>query len=140
MATAAGRNRGDLWIITMDGDTLGYSSSASLSLSVNIIDTSNKNSSRNEESIVGNKSGSLTFDAFQDFGASAAGYLGFNDIVDYWQNGTAIAWRFTTGETGDYYLYGNGYIESLDITADHDGATTYSGSIVVTGGVTKGTN
>ena len=145
MATAAGKNNGDLWLLKIQEASgsfveLGYATATSISLDQNLIDVSNKNSSRWAENIRGDRSGSISFDFFHDFGSSAAGFYGMEELWNAFNNGTSLTVRFTTDVTGDYYWYAACNIASLSMTADHNDAVTCSGELTLTGAITKADN
>ena len=128
-------------IITLarDGYTeqpLAHTTSASLSLEVASIDISSKDSSGNQEVIGGQKTATLDFEGLTDFASS--GY-GIDDLFALVDNRYKIDWTMGTESGGDATapkFSGEGFITSLTLDAPMEDATTYSGTITVTGGVT----
>lgn len=136
------RLNGDIWLLKLadDGETelqLGYGTSASMSMDVNIIDTTNKNSSRNSEHILGNRTFTIDFEAFHDSGASDGNLYSSKEVIEAITNGTNIDFIFgPDGTSGEYYISGSGDISNLSIDAPHNGAVTFSGTLQVNGAIT----
>jgi len=127
-------------ILSVDSVAIAHASSNSFSSELAMIDVSSKDSSGNQENIGGQKSFSIDFEGLTDFAAS--GY-GFDNLFDLLNNRTEIDWVFgTDGTAGGQEepvapkLSGKGYISSLSLDAPMEDASTYSGSITVTGAVT----
>lgn len=136
------RNNGDLWLFKLadSGEVelnIGYATSASINFDVNLIDTSNKNSSRWEEHILGNRSVEISFEGLHDATASDNNLYSTKEIIEAITNGTEIDFIFgPESGTGQYNITGSGNISNLSLDTPHDGAVTYSGTLVVTGSVT----
>lgn len=127
-------------ILSVDGVAIAHATSNSFSSEMAMIDVSSKDSSGNQENIGGQKSFSIDFEGLTDFGAS--GY-GFANLFDLLNNRTEIDWIFgTDGTPGGVEvpvapkLSGAGFISSLSLDAPMEDASTYSGTITVTGAVT----
>jgi len=127
-------------ILSVDGVAIAHASSNSFSSEMAMIDVSSKESAGNQENIAGQKSFSIDFEGLTDFGAS--GY-GFDNLFELLNNKTEIDWIFgDDGTAGGQEapvapkLNGKGYISSLSLDAPMEDASTYSGSITVTGAVT----
>jgi predicted secreted protein len=127
-------------ILSVEGVAIAHATSNSFSSEMAMIDVSSKDSSGNQENIAGQKSFSIDFEGLTDFGAS--GY-GFDNLFELLNNKTEIDWIFgadgTPGGTEVPVapkLSGKGYISSLSLDAPMEDASTYSGSITVTGAVT----
>jgi len=127
-------------ILSVDGVAIAHASSNSFSSELAMIDVSSKDSAGNQENIGGQKSFSIDFEGLTDFAAS--GY-GFDNLFDLLNNRTEIDWVFgTDGTEGGQEapvapkLSGSGFISSLSLDAPMEDASTYSGSITVTGAVT----
>jgi hypothetical protein len=63
---------------------------------------------------------------------------GYEEIYDAWSTGQLLNWKLTTGVVGDTIWTGAGFIESCSLDAPNADNVTFSGSITVTGEVTKG--
>ena len=118
-------------VLSVAGNALAHTTSASLSLEMATIDISSKDDSGNQNVIGGQKTSSIDFEGLTDF--SASGY-GIDDLFDLLDNRTEVAW--TLGVSGGANFTGQGFITSLSVDAPMEDATTYSGSITVTDGVT----
>lgn len=64
---------------------------------------------------------------------------GYEELFDAWSLGTLLNWKVTTGIAGDTIWTGQGFIESISLDGPMADNVTFSGSITVTGVVTKGT-
>ena len=102
------------------------------------IDVSSKDSSGNQEVIGGQKSSTIDFEGLTDFASN--GY-GIDDLFSLLDNRTEVAWVLGVDSDDDATVDGAnfsgvGYITSLSVDAPMEDATTYSGTITVTDGVT----
>lgn len=122
-------------IIVVDGTAIAHSTSATLNLERAMIDVSSKDSSGDSESIAGQKSASLDFEALVDFSPSAGDNIA--DLITLYQANTAVSWEIASGSQGTAPKFtGSGFISSLSMDTPMEDATTFSGSITVTGAVT----
>lgn len=122
-------------IIVVDGTAIAHSTSATLNLERAMIDVSSKNSSGDSESIAGQKSASLDFEALVDFTPTAGDNIA--DLITLYQANTAVSWEIASGIAGTAPKFtGSGFISSLSMDTPMEDATTFSGSITVTGAVT----
>mgnify|MGYP003634237657 CR=1 FL=1 len=53
---------------------------------------------------------------------------------------TKLDWSFGTAETGDVVYSGEGFLSSVEMSAEMESPVSYSGSITVTGAIAKATN
>ena len=132
-----------------DGDTIGFATSASLSLSMDLRDSTTKSSLGWSESLGGLKSWEISGDAFVDLGADPTAVndpwksdtatnqtvKAYQTIYDLWVAGAAIEVAF--GNSGKNW-YGSGLITSLSLDAGVEENATYSISIQGTGVLTEG--
>lgn len=81
------------------------------------------------------KSGTIPFNGLVSFAATE----GFEELYDDWNNGTEVTWKLGTGVSGDTYWSGSGYLSSVKFGAPYDDNVEFSGSIVISGTITKGT-
>lgn len=118
-------------VLTVASSAVAHTTSASLSIEMATIDVSSKDSSGNQEVIGGQKSSTIDFEGLTDFASS--GY-GIDDLFDLLDNRTEIDWIL--GITDGANFNGKGFITSLSLDSPMEDATTYSGTITVTDGVT----
>ena len=130
-------------------NTIGFATSASLSVSMDLRDSTNKQSLRWQENLGGLKSFELSGDAFVDLSADTATQV--NDpfesnptetatvkllpsLYATWEAGTEVDVVF--GNTGKNYT-GKGIITSISIDAGVEENATYSISITGTGALVQ---
>jgi hypothetical protein len=82
------------------------------------------------------RSGEISFDGLVNY-ASAANA---EELVDFVLNRTIITCVFGTTATGDVIYTAEGYIASIEQSAEMEAAVTFSGSITLTGAIVKSTN
>lgn len=114
---------------------IALAKSASLSISLDTPDASNKDSLGWAESIAGQKSWSMDFDGLVDFSLTDASGGNFDGLFDFYINRTKIKCAF--GKDLNYW-YGDCFISGLDMSADMENPVTYSGSLTGTGALTQG--
>jgi len=132
------RINGTNLILTVATNAIAHTTSASLSIEMATIDVSSKDSSGNQEVIGGQKSSTIDFEGLTDFASN--GY-GIDDLFSLLDNRTEVAWVLGVDSDDDATVDGAnfsgvGYITSLSVDAPMEDATTYSGTITVTDGVT----
>lgn len=136
MATAGVFN-GTLLSVQIGGSKLFNSTSASMSLSMDAPEATTKDSGGFQEVIAGVKSGEISFDGLVAYDTVSGIQIG--DVADDLLAGTEVTWEFSTDVTGDNKYTGSGYISAVEITAEAESPVSYSGTIVTTGTITKGT-
>lgn len=135
---------------TTAGNTIGFATSASLSVSMDLRDSTNKQSLRWQENLGGLKSFELSGDAFVDLSGDTATNVNdpFEDgsttetatvkllpsLYTTWEAGTEVDVVF--GNSGKSYT-GKGIITSISIDAGVEENATYSISITGTGALTQ---
>ena len=113
--------------------TIGHSTSCSLSLSNDLPEATTKDSAGFQEVIAGVKSGEISFE----------GLVAYDDANNAIQAAdlliarTKIDWSFGTAESGDAVYSGEGFLSSVEMSAEIESPVTYSGSITVTGAIAK---
>jgi TP901-1 family phage major tail protein len=115
---------------------IGHSTSATLSLSADLPDATTKDSSGYNEVIAGTRTGEISFEglvAYDDANNAI-------EAADYLLARTKIYWEFGTEATGDDVYSGAGYLNAVEMSAEMESPVTYSGSITVTGSISKATN
>ena len=118
-----------------------HATSASISFSNALIDTTTKDSNSWAEMITGRRSFSISTDGLADFDdvASAQSAEQFSDLA---RNGTKVFFTFKRSDSGlssgDFTGWtGEGFIESFEVSTESDAAATYSVSITGSGALTK---
>ena len=127
-----------LKVIT-DGGTLaalGHTTSATLSLSVDMPEATSKDSSGFSEVIAGVKSGEISFEGLVAYDDGA----GADEISTYLLGRTKVDWSFATAITGDTLYTGEGFISSCEISAEMESPVSYSGTITCTGAISQAVN
>ena len=135
MATS-GIINGTLLTIKVGGSKLLNSTSASLSLTLDTPEATTKDSGGFQDLIAGVKSGEISFEGLVAYDSGSGSQIG--DISDELIGGTQVTWEFSTDVSGDDRYSGNGFISSVEITADMEAPVSYSGTIVTTGTITQG--
>ena len=118
---------------------LMHSQNVSLSINVDTIDITTKDSAGFRELLGGTKSFSLSADGLMDFEATA-GDTDVAELFDQMLDRTAVDFTFTFAPSGTptgYTVTGDGFITSLEISGGTEDAPTYSCSIEGTGALTK---
>ena len=89
---------------------LGHTTSASISFSMDTPESTSKDSGGFREVIAGVRSVEISFDG--------------------------LVAQFTTGETGDPVYTADGFVSSIEVSAEAENPVSYSGTFVATGTVT----
>ena len=116
--------------------TIGHSTSATLSLSMDAPEATSKDSAGYQEVIAGLRSGEISFEGLVDYTDSQ----NLPEMATLMDNRTKIDWSFGTTTTGDTVFSGEGFITSIETTGEMESAVTYSGTIVTTGSITTAVN
>lgn len=138
MATTGVINATNLKVY-VGGKPVAKAKSASVSLSMEPIDITSKDSASWKEQMAGQKSWSMSGDNLLQFDAASATYYRISDLQSALVSGTLVAVSFQTPTSGDNSLAGSGYFSSLELTGGVEEAATYSFSIQGTGTLTWGT-
>lgn len=130
-----------------DGNTIAYATSASLSINMDLRDSTTKSSLGWQENLAGLKSWELSGDGFVEFATevnaydpydSAAGTLmGYKKLYDLWDAGTEVYVKFGKDGSGNHYE-GKGFISSLSADGGVEENATYSISITGSGTLSVG--
>ena len=123
-------------LLSVEGDVLGHTTSCSLSLSNDLPEATTKDSNGFQEVIAGVISGELSFDALVDYSDTANAI----ELADYLLARTQITCVFGTAVTGDAIFTAEGYLSSVEQSAEMESPVSYSGSITLTGAITKSAN
>ena len=123
-------------ILTVEGATVGHTTSCSMSLSMDTPEATTKDSNGFSEYIGGVKGGEVSFEGLVSYDDSANAI----EFADYLLARTQLTCVFGTAETGDAVYTAEGFLSSVEMSAEMASAVTYSGSITLTGAITKSTN
>jgi predicted secreted protein len=126
-----------------DGGTLealGHSTSCSMTITHDLPEATTKDSSGFQEVISGLRSAEISFDGLIDYTDAGNSLRNVDGIASLITGRNKIDWSFGTATTGDTVFTGEGFIASLEQTAEMESAATYSGTITVTGTITQSTN
>ena len=135
MATTGVFNGTNL-ILSIEGATVGHTTSCSMSLSMDTPEATTKDSNGFSEYIGGVKGGEVSFEGLVSYDDSANAI----EFADYLLARTQLTCVFGTDETGDAVYTAEGFLSSVEMSAEMESAVTYSGSITLTGAITKSTN
>lgn len=113
--------------------TLGHSTSATLSLANDLPEVTTKDSNGYQEVISGVKSGEISFEGLVAYDDD----LNAIEAADFIRAGTKLDWSFGTAEIGDAVYSGEGFLSSVEISAEMESPVSFSGSITVTGEISK---
>lgn len=142
MATTGVFNGTDLLLKLTDGTTIatsttiGHSTSCTLTLSNDLPEATTKDSNGFQEVIAGVKSGEISFEGLIAYDDSNNAI----EAADYLLARTKVYWEFGTAASGDDVYSGAGYLNSVEMSAEMESPASYSGSITVTGAISKATN
>jgi len=115
---------------------LMHSQNVSLSINVDTIDITTKDSAGFRELLGGTKSFSLSADGLMDFSATA-GDTDVQELFTQMLARTAVTFTFALASAAGYTVTGSGFLTSLEISGGTEDAPTYSCSIEGTGVLTK---
>ena len=118
--------------------TVGRCTSASLSVSMETRDTSNKDSQGWRELLEAQKSWSLSGHGLLTYNLASGD--GYSDLWGYVTGRTKIYVKFGSTDTDEKYYSGQGFLTSLDQEAGMEDNVTYSFSFEGTGALTESTN
>ena len=135
MATTGAFNGTDL-ILKVESVTVGHTTSCSMSFSMDTPEATTKDSNGFSEYIGGVKGGEISFEGLVAYDDSANAI----EMADYLLARTQLTCVFGTAETGDAVYTAEGFLTSVEMSAEMESAVTYSGSITITGAITKSTN
>ena len=135
MATTGVFNGTEL-LLKVEGSTVGHTTSCSLSLSMDTPEATTKDSNGFSEYIGGVKGGEISFEGLVAYDDTANAI----EFADYLLARTQLTCVFGTAETGDAVYTAEGFLSSVEMSAEMEAAVTYSGSITITGAITKSTN
>jgi predicted secreted protein len=129
--SAPSRINGTDLVISIAGTNISHTTNASISIEVASIDISSKDDAGVQEVIAGQTTASVDFEGMVDFSAA----YGVDSLMSALIAKTEVAWLLGTGAAGDRFE-GTGIITTLSVDAPMEDASTFSGTITVSGGVT----
>ena len=123
-------------ILKIEGTTLGHTTSCSMTFNADLPEATTKDSSGFQEVIAGVKSGEISFDGLVAYDDTANAI----ELADYLIAGTQLTCIFGTSASGDDVFTVEGFLSSVEMSAEMESPVTYSGSIITTGSIVKSTN
>lgn len=135
MATTGVFNGTNL-LLKVEDTTVGHTTSCTLTISHDLPEATTKDSAGWQEVISGVRSGEISFEGLVDYSDSANAI----ELADYIINRTQITAVFGTTESGDSIYTAEGYISSIEQSAEMESPVSYSGSITITGAIVKSAN
>lgn len=126
-----------------DGGTLeplGHSTSCSMSITHDLPDATTKDSGGFSEVISGLRSFEISFDGLVDYTDEGNSKQNVDTILALITGRNKVDFSFGTATVGDEVISGEGFIASLEISAEMESSVTYSGTITGTGSLTVATN
>lgn len=135
MATTGTFNGTNL-ILKVEDTAVGHTTSCTLTLSNDLPEATTKDSSGFQEVIAGVMSGEISFEGLVAYDDTANAI----EMADYLLARTQITCVFGTAESGDDVYTAEGFLSSVEMSAEMESPVSYSGSITLTGSITKSTN
>lgn len=135
MATTGVFNGTNL-LLKIEGTTVGHTTSCSLSLSMDTPEATTKDSAGFSEYIAGVKGGEISFEGLIAYDDSSNAI----EMADFLLARTQLTCVFGTTESGDAIYTAEAFLTSVEMSGEMEAATTYSGSLTITGAITKSTN
>jgi len=117
------------FLLLKDTTVLGHSKNTNISVNVDLPDSTNKDSLGWAEHITGVRSGTINCECLTDYSDS----LGFDEIVDMIITRQKAVFYFKQTTNTRLILRGEGYISTVDETAEFENATSFNIEINLTG-------
>ena len=120
--------------VSTDGSSftnIGHSTSASLSFSLDTPEATSKDSGGYREVIAGTRSIEISFDGLVAYDDS----VDIDTLLGYANNRTKIHARFGTAVSGDTTYAVQGFLSSIEYTADSEAPITFSGTFTSSGSI-----
>jgi hypothetical protein len=105
-------------------------------LSNDLPEATTKDSNGFQEVIAGVMSGEISFEGLVAYDDSANAI----EMADFLLARTQLTCVFGTAETGDVVYTAEGFLSNVEMSAEAESPVSYSGSITLTGSITKSTN
>ena len=132
MAVFNGTNLG----VYVGSTIIAAATDCSLSLNMDTIDITTKDSAGYRELLAGLRSGSMSCNGLIDYQSSNEDTV---DLVTAWTNRTSLTLKFSNEITGDQSYTASGFLTSLEQSGGTEDTATYSASFELTGVVTPAT-
>jgi len=129
--------------LVADGGTLeplGHSTSCSMTINHDLPEATSKDSGGYSEAISGLRSFEVSFDGLVDYTDEGSSKTNADGIITLVNNRSKVDFTFGTATTGDQLITGEGFISSIEVSAEMESAVSYSGTITGTGAITISTN
>lgn len=129
--------------LVADGGTLeplGHSTSCSMTINHDLPEATSKDSAGYSEVISGLRSFEVSFDGLVDYTDEGSSKTNADGIITLVNNRSKIDFTFGTAVSGDQLITGEGFISSIEVSAEMESAVSYSGTITGTGAITISTN
>ena len=133
MAIFNGTNLG----VYMGGTLIAAATDCSLSLNMETIDITTKDSAGYRELLAGLRSGSISVSGLIDY--TDASNKDVTDLYDAWEGRTELTLKFSSELSGDESYTANGFLTSLEQSGGTEDTATYSATFELTGEVTEAT-
>lgn len=113
--------------------------SASADVSIDMIETTEKDSGGYKEFIAGEKGGTFQFEGVLEYDTSVSTQgLSMKDLMTEALAGTAFVIRWSSQSSGDEYLQSSVLISSVSLSAPNNDVATFSCTLQMTGTITLG--
>lgn len=132
MAIFNGTNLG----VYMDGTIIAAATDCSLSLNMETIDITTKDSAGYRELLAGMRSGSISVSGLIDYQSADKDTV---DLYTAWENRTSLTLKFSSEITSDTSFTASGFLTSLEQSGGTEDTATYSATFELTGEVTDAT-
>jgi len=124
---------GNSLLLSIGSSSIGCTTNTTFSSSNETIDVTCKDNDGAKSSLPGGNTASITFEMFYNPSSTYT----VDDLLSVHQAGTLINWHF--GDDTNLTLHGEGYLDTLEISAPLNGGVTASGTINVSGSWTYST-
>lgn len=115
---------------------IGHTTTCTISFTNDMAAATTKDSAGFSEVIAGLVSAEISFEGLMDYTDANGG----KEIAHKLLTRQKCDFTFGTAATGDTIYSGEGFVSAAEITGAMEEATTYSGTITVTGAITESTN
>jgi TP901-1 family phage major tail protein len=133
MAIFNGTNLG----VYIGGTLVAAATDCSLSLNMETIDITTKDSAGYRELLGGLRSGSISCSGLIDY--QDASNKDITDLYDAWEGRTELTLKFSSEIAGDESYTASGFLTSLEQSGGTEDTATYSATFELTGEVTEAT-
>jgi len=117
------------FLLLKDTTVIGHSRSTSFNVNVDLPDATNKESNGFKEVIAGVKSGTISCDCLTDYSDS----LSFSQLSEMVITKEKAVFYFKDIANNKFLLRGEGFVQSVDETAEFENATSFNLEINLTG-------